>query len=179
MYVPRHAAARVARSLPRKAKAAVLSVALAASAAGLGVTALPAHASYSYYGWSSYAAQARSWRAAGAISYAEHAAWRHAYYAWGGTGWWGYDCSGLVYAAYRHEGIYLPRTTYEMLASWHLVRIPAWEARRGDLAFYGYGHVEFVTAWRHTTLGAQRPGTLVGWHHSSSWWHPTMYFRVR
>jgi hypothetical protein len=46
------------------------------------------------------------------------------------------------------------------------------------LAFYGSGHVEFVTAWWHTTFGAQQTGTRVGWHGWSGWWAPTMFFRV-
>lgn len=89
----------------------------------------------------------------------------------------GFDCSGLVQTAYRHAGISIPRTTWEMLASSRLVPEPASERRRGDLAFYGPGHVELVTA--SGTFGAEMPGTQVGWHHPSGWWHPTMYFRVR
>jgi cell wall-associated NlpC family hydrolase len=79
-------------------------------------------------------------------------------------------------SAYRHAGISIPRTTYGMLASSKLRRIPASQRRRGDLAFYGSGHVELVT--RSGTFGAASPGTRVGWHHPSAWWHPTMYFRV-
>jgi cell wall-associated NlpC family hydrolase len=99
-------------------------------------------------------------------------------YIWGGTGPQGYDCSGLVYAAYRHAGVRLPRTTYEMLASWLLVRIPKWQARRGDLAFYGSGHVELY-AWGNLTFGAATTGTLIGFHVMNAFWQPTMYFRVR
>jgi cell wall-associated NlpC family hydrolase len=98
-------------------------------------------------------------------------------YEYGGTGPWGFDCSGLVMESYRHAGIGLPRTTYGMLASSRLVRVSASQRRRGDLAFYGSGHVELVTS--AGTFGAAAPGTLVGWHHPSVWWHPTMYFRVR
>ena len=36
-------------------------------------------------------------------------------YIYGGTGPKGYDCSGLVYAAYKRVGFTLPRTTEEML----------------------------------------------------------------
>ena len=98
------------------------------------------------------------------------------WYCFGGTGGC-FDCSGLVMMAYRHAGISIPRTTYGMLASVRLHRIAASQRQRGDLAFYGSGHVELVTA--HGTFGAAAPGTQVGWHHPSAWWHPTMYFRVR
>jgi cell wall-associated NlpC family hydrolase len=101
------------------------------------------------------------------------------WYTFGGTSCaTGFDCSGLVMAAYLHgAGVSLPRTTYQMIASSKLVRIPASKRKRGDLAFYGSGHVELVT-WGGT-FGAQEPGTRVGWHHPSGWWHPTMYFRLK
>ena len=98
------------------------------------------------------------------------------WYCFGGTGGC-FDCSGLVMEAYAHAGISIPRTTYGMLASSRLRQIPASKRKRGDLAFYGSGHVELVTA--RGTFGAMAPGTRVGWHHPSAWWHPTMYFRVR
>lgn len=98
------------------------------------------------------------------------------WYCWGGTGPSCFDCSGIVVAAYQHAGISLPRTTYEMLASPLLRRIPASERRRGDLAFYGTGHVEFVTI--HGTFGALHTGARIGWHTPNQWWFPTMYFRV-
>jgi NlpC/P60 family len=99
-------------------------------------------------------------------------------YIWGGTGPQGFDCSGLVYAAYRQAGFILPRTTYEMLASWQLVRIPRSKARRGDLAFFGSGHVELF-GWGDWTFGAEAPGTLLGFHQWNAFWYPTMFFRVR
>ncbi len=99
-------------------------------------------------------------------------------YCWGGTGPSCFDCSGLIVAAYAREGLHFGRSTYEILASWRLVRESESRARRGDLAFFGTGHVEFFVTPRYT-FGALEPGTRIGWHRSSVWWHPTMFFRVR
>jgi cell wall-associated NlpC family hydrolase len=110
-----------------------------------------------------------------ALLWAEHQAGK--WYCYGGAGPTCFDCSGLVMEAYAHAGIALPRTTYGMLASPKLVRIPASARKRGDLAFYGSGHVELVT--RRGTFGAEETGTQIWWHIPSIWWHPTMYFRVR
>lgn len=99
-------------------------------------------------------------------------------YIWGGTGPHGFDCSGLVYSSYRHHGVKLPRTTGEMLGNWHLKRISKRQARRGDLAFFGTGHVELYDHG-NWTFGAARPGTRIGYHRMNAYWHPTMYFRVR
>jgi peptidoglycan DL-endopeptidase CwlO len=110
--------------------------------------------------------------------------WRYALrqrgkpYIWASTGPQGYDCSGLVYAAYRSAGVDLPRTTSEMLASRYLVRIPESQAQRGDLAFFGTGHVELYD-WGPWTFGAEDTGTVIGFHRMNVYWHPTMYFRVR
>jgi cell wall-associated NlpC family hydrolase len=110
--------------------------------------------------------------------------WRYALrqrgkpYIYGDAGPRGFDCSGLVYAAYRAAGIGMPRTTYGMLGSWRLVRISKSHARRGDLAFFGSGHVE-IYDWGNWTYGAADAGTRIGFHKMNSFWHPTMYFRVR
>jgi cell wall-associated NlpC family hydrolase len=98
-------------------------------------------------------------------------------YCWGGTGGC-FDCSGLVMAAYRHQGLYFGRDTIDMLSSGRLIRVGKRHAKKGDLAFYGTGHVELVGG-HHYTLGALHFGTVVGWHRLTVWWHPTMYFRVR
>lgn len=110
-----------------------------------------------------------------ALQWAERQAGKR--YCWGGSGPACFDCSGLVVAAYAHAGIRLPRTTYAIMTSGKLRRIPASSRRRGDLAFYGSGHVELVTS--RGTFGALEPGTRVGWHRPSRWWHPTVYLRVR
>jgi hypothetical protein len=99
-------------------------------------------------------------------------------YVWGGTGPYGYDCSGLVDEAFLHQGITLPRTTYGMLTSPHLVRTD--NPQRGDLAFFGTGHVEIVTVWNDATFGALDTGTLIGWHtyYPQGGWAPTAFYRV-
>jgi cell wall-associated NlpC family hydrolase len=99
-------------------------------------------------------------------------------YIWGGVGPRGYDCSGLVWAAYASVGILLPRTTYEMLASRAIFRISRRQARRGDLAFFGREHVELYR-YGNWTFGAEHTGTRIGFHKMNRFWHPTMYFRVR
>ena len=100
-------------------------------------------------------------------------------YEYGGIGPGGYDCSGLVYAAYKREGFTLPRTTEGMLASSMLGRTNS--PRPGELAFFGSGHVEFVTTVRHLTYGALKPGTTLGWHtwYPGSGWQPTEYLYVK
>lgn len=97
-------------------------------------------------------------------------------YEYGGTGPWGYDCSGLVMMAYRHQGYAIPRTTYEILAWWRLRRV--WHPRPGDLAFYGSGHVELVTRFFHTTFGAHDSGSTIGFIRWGYSFVPTEFFRV-
>jgi len=104
-------------------------------------------------------------------------------YIYGAAGPGGFDCSGLVFSAYRAEGISLPRTTFGMLAAvatGELIPESSGQARKGDLAFFGSGHVELVARQDHT-FGALQAGTLIGWHSYSwsSWWHPSLFFRVR
>jgi cell wall-associated NlpC family hydrolase len=121
-------------------------------------------------------AQAASYDNA-ALSWAEANA-TGAPYVYGGTGP-GYDCSGLVYTAFAHVGISLPRDTYEMLADTaQLHPIPVADAQRGDLLFYGDGHVEFDTIWHDTSFGAHDTGTQVGWITWGPYWYPTMAFVV-
>jgi cell wall-associated NlpC family hydrolase len=100
-------------------------------------------------------------------------------YIYGGTGPRGFDCSGLVYAAYRKAGFRLPRTTQGMLSSSKLGRTG--QPKPGELAFFGTGHVEFVTTEYHTTYGALHSGTRLWWHkwYAGSWWHPTEYMYVK
>ena len=104
----------------------------------------------------------------------QHGKW----YCWGGTGPSCYDCSGLVYTAYRQVHIWFGRTTYAMLRSGRLVRITHAQARRGDLAFYGTGHVELFDR-ANITFGAHDVGTRIGWVRFNRYWHPTACYRVK
>jgi NlpC/P60 family len=97
-------------------------------------------------------------------------------YIWGATGPYGYDCSGLVMEAYEHAGIDLPRTTYEMLASPLLV--PTTHPQRGDLAFYGPGHVELYDGG-DTTFGAHETGQPIGPVQFGAGWAPTAFYYVK
>ena len=103
------------------------------------------------------------------------------WYSYGGTSCSpGYDCSGLVSTAVRDAtGIWLGRTTYDMLRSPHLVR--SYHPERGDLAFfYGGSHVEFLTARQpYTTYGAHDSGTRVGYLHWGRWPAGTMFYWIR
>jgi len=65
-----------------------------------------------------------------------------------------------------------------MLGNRHLHRIPLSQARRGDLMFYGSGHVEINTIWYHQTFGAHSSGQRVGWIKWGPWWSPTAAYRV-
>jgi len=104
---------------------------------------------------------------------------RGAPYVWGGSGpyWAGYDCSGLVMAAYAHAGISLPHNTVADVDSGKLI----WEQypRKGDLAMFGPVWAPYhVELWDggHTTFGAT--GDRVWWHGYGGWYWP-VFWRVR
>ena len=80
-------------------------------------------------------------------------------YRWGGTAPGGFDCSGLVYAAYRSIGRAIPRTTWGQLQAGHRV---SWSSlRAGDLLFTNRGgHVVLVVSQR-LAISAPRTGARV------------------
>jgi cell wall-associated NlpC family hydrolase len=149
----------------------VPGVAVVAAAAPAAQASVSASAVTSSYGGSSAGNAALNW------------AEKHAtgcWYTYGGTSCaQGYDCSGLVMEAFGHgAGIWLPHSTYSMLGNSHLHRIPLSQARRGDLMFYGSGHVEINTVWYHQTFGAHDTGSRVGWITWGPYWYPTAAYRV-
>lgn len=95
-------------------------------------------------------------------------------YVWGGNGPYGYDCSGLVVAAFARQGIYLPRTTYNMAGSGHLHR--TYSPKKGDIVlWFGSGgafHVEFFIS-HGTTFGAHHRGTVISY--AGMWGSPAFY----
>jgi hypothetical protein len=60
-------------------------------------------------------------------------------YVWGTAGPNTFDCSGLLYAAYRHAGFRISRTTYTQIGDG--TPVAANQMRRGDLWFTDPGHV--------------------------------------
>jgi cell wall-associated NlpC family hydrolase len=64
------------------------------------------------------------------------------HYLWGGLSAWGYDCSGLTWAAYRAHGITIPRDADAQFAAGASVALS--NVQPGDLLFYEspvVGHV--------------------------------------
>jgi cell wall-associated NlpC family hydrolase len=80
-------------------------------------------------------------------------------YRWGGVSPGGFDCSGLVYAAFRSIGKSIPRTTWDQLRTGRRV---SWRGLRpGDLLFTDHGgHVVLVVS-RTVAISAPRPGRRV------------------
>ncbi|MER6316821.1 C40 family peptidase [Streptomyces sp. NPDC001581] len=103
-------------------------------------------------------------------------------YVWGGNGPHGWDCSGLVKAAYQSAGISLPRVADDQYRA--TTPISRSELRRGDLVFWssdgrasGIHHVA-VYLGDGQYLEAPRPGRNVRIS-SFSHYDPNLYGRVR
>jgi cell wall-associated NlpC family hydrolase len=81
-------------------------------------------------------------------------------YSWGGTSRaTGFDCSGLVYAAYRSIGWNIPRSSWDQLRAGRPVGFAG--LRPGDLLFSeGGGHVQLVVS-RNAAISAPQTGERV------------------
>ena len=81
-------------------------------------------------------------------------------YTWGGTSpRTGFDCSGLVYAAYSSIGWKIPRSSWDQLSAGRAVRFA--RLRPGDLLFTeGGGHVQLVVSKR-AAISAPQTGERV------------------
>ncbi len=86
-------------------------------------------------------------------------------YEWGAEGPDSYDCSGLVYMAYRAAGVQLPRTSRVQATAG--VEIPWYEMQAGDLIF-------FYTPVSHVGMSIGN-GLMV---HSSTYGRPVSVVRV-
>jgi cell wall-associated NlpC family hydrolase len=149
-----------------------LAVALILTGGSAALSSVPAHAAVTAPRVSSATLGDR------VLNKAETKAWH--WYSYGAAGPTYFDCSGLAYWAARQLGISIPRTTGGMLAgSAHLYRISLSQIRRGDLLFFGSGHVEVNTAWYHTSFGAHHSGTQVSWRSWNGYYAPTMAMRFR
>jgi cell wall-associated NlpC family hydrolase len=81
-------------------------------------------------------------------------------YSWGGTSpRTGFDCSGLVYAAYRSIGMKIPRSTWGQLDVGR--RVGFGRLQPGDLVFTnGGGHVQLVVS-ETSAISAPQTGERV------------------
>jgi len=97
-------------------------------------------------------------RAEKVVAYARHQV--GVPYSWGGTSRrTGFDCSGLVYAAYRSVGMTIPRSTWGQLDVGR--RVGFGRLRPGDLLFTnGGGHVQLVVS-KQAAIEAPQTGERV------------------
>ncbi|MBD2292617.1 C40 family peptidase [Anabaena sphaerica FACHB-251] len=69
------------------------------------------------------------------IAFMQTAKQQDNYYLWGGTVAPNYDCSGLMQAAFKSVGVWLPRDAYQQEAFTQAININ--ELQPGDLIFFG------------------------------------------
>ncbi len=125
----------------------------------------------------SYSGPLPSGAAGKAVSFAFYVLNAHTPYVYGGTGPpgpnGGYDCSGLVQAAWANAGVSIPRDTYSQWAA--LPHVPMSSIQPGDLIFFdGEGHVAIYVG-NNMIIDAPQPGMDVEEVSlSSSWYSSTV-----
>jgi cell wall-associated NlpC family hydrolase len=99
-------------------------------------------------------------------------------YLYGGTSCHpGYDCSGLVQAAWAAAGVQIPRDTYEQWAA--LTHIPMSDLQPGDLIYFnGESHVAMYVGGNEI-IDAPQPGMSVEKVSLSGWYAQTEDGAVR
>ncbi|HEY9373559.1 LysM peptidoglycan-binding domain-containing C40 family peptidase, partial [Streptomyces sp.] len=80
-------------------------------------------------------------------------------YVWGGTGPYGYDCSGLVQRAWRAAGVKVSRTTYTQVHDGS--RTARARLAPGDLVITNHGHHVLLYVGDGKVIEAPRPGARV------------------
>jgi cell wall-associated NlpC family hydrolase len=84
------------------------------------------------------------------------------HYLWGGLSAFGYDCSGIIWAAYRSFGVTIPRDADPQFRSG--TRVSTSALRPGDLLFYGtlkYVHHVSIYAGARQMLEAPNSASRV------------------
>jgi cell wall-associated NlpC family hydrolase len=121
----------------------------------------------------SYSGPPVSGAAGAAVAFAFYVLNAHTPYVYGGTGPpgpnGGYDCSGLVQAAWAHAGVSIPRDSYSQYAA--LPHVPLSAIQPGDLLFFdGNGHVGIYVG-NNMLIDAPQPGMDVEEVSLSSPWY--------
>ncbi|MBO0772816.1 MAG: C40 family peptidase [Actinobacteria bacterium] len=94
-------------------------------------------------------------------------------YVYGGTGPNGYDCSGLVQAAWASAGVSIPRDTYSQWSA--LPHVPMSSIQPGDLIFFdGEGHVAIYVGGNMIIDAPQQGESVEKISLSSSWYASTL-----
>jgi cell wall-associated NlpC family hydrolase len=96
-------------------------------------------------------------------------------YLWGGTGPCspGFDCSGLMQAAWGVAGVSIPRTTYEQYDA--LPHVPKADLQPGDLVFFeDLGHVGMYVG-NGMMIDAPSTGEVIRMHPLDMQWYEENY----
>lgn len=123
------------------------------------------------------ASQAAASSASKVISYASAQLGKP--YVWGGNGASGYDCSGLVMAAYSQAGVNLGRTTYTQVNNGSTVSMN--NLKPGDLLFWGSASAPYhvgIYVGNNQYIHAANPGQGVIKQTLSSYFYPSVAKRV-
>lgn len=88
-------------------------------------------------------------------------------YVWGAIGPNSYDCSGLLFTAYHHAGISLPRTSAAMQTAGSPIQCG--QQQPGDLILPYPGHI-FIYIGPNRIIEAPRPGKNVQYNNLYKCW---------